>query len=394
MRSLTRGGWTLAIGALVLVSTGRVLGLPELYLLGTTAALAVAVAIVLVHRSPGSLGVERRVRPRRVHLGDQCRVELRLTNAGGRRTPLLTLVDPVEGTSGALMVLAPMAPGELRSAGYRLPTERRGVVQVGPLEAIRTDPLGLASRRHRVSEVSEVTVLPVVEPMGGRVAGGGHDDPMAGAARPASGHSGDEEFATLRSYVIGDDLRRVHWPTSARTGDLLVRQDDPPWQGHLTILLDARSDRIGAEAFEVAVSAAASILNDVALRGDRTRLMFTDGTDTGPTDARSARDLLFEHLALVQRHDGLELPDPPTSDGRSSTGALVLITGSVDPDEIARLAGLHHRYARTQVVLVPSPDAASTGIDPTAGLDLVVLAPGKPFAAAWAAAGPTVRSAS
>ena len=302
------------------------------------------------------------------------------------------------------MLLAPLAPGELRSAGYRLPTERRGLVQVGPLEAIRTDPLGLASRRHRVSDITEVTVLPVVEPMGGRVPGGGHDDPMAGAAHPVAGRSGDEEFATLRSYVVGDDLRRIHWPTSARTGELLVRQDDPPWQGHVTILLDARSDRIGPEAFEVAVSAAASILNDVAIRGDRTRLIVTDGTDTGPTDARSARDLLFEHLALVQRHDGLTLPDPPTADGRSNTGELMLITGQVDQEEIARLAGLRHRYARTQVVLVAGPGTGSGsdtgrfhgtgGGETVGGLDLVVLVPGRPFATAWATAGRTVRSAS
>lgn len=387
MRSLTRAGWALAAGAVTLLAAGRVLGLLELYVLGATAAVAVVLALVLVNRRPPTIEVERQVRPRRVHLGDRCRVELRLTNGGSRRTPVLTLVDPVEGTTGALMVLAPLESGERRSAGYRLPTERRGVIRVGPLTAIRTDPLGLASRSHTIEGVAELTVLPVVESLGGRVPGGGYDDPLAGAARPASGRSGDEDFATLRPYVIGDDLRRIHWPTSARTGDLSVRQDDPPWQGHLTILLDARSERVDAEAFEVAVSAAASILNEVAQRGDRTRLMITDGTDTGPTDARSARDLLLEHLAVVQRHEGFSLPDPPP-DGRSSTGDLVLITGQVDADEVARLSHLRHRFASTQVVLV-GPETASIA---TAGMSVVVLRPGTPFAAAWAAGRAPARS--
>lgn len=381
MRTLTRAGWALATGAVALLAAGRVLGLQELYVLGGAAAAAVVVAVVLVNRPPASLQVERRVRPRRVHLGDQCRVELVITNIGARRTAVLTLVDPVEGTSGALMVLAPLVPGERRSAGYRLPTDHRGVVRVGPLEARRTDPFGLASRRHVVEGEADLTVLPVVETLAGRIPGGGYDDPLAGAARPTSGRSGDEEFATLRPYVVGDDLRRIHWPTSARTGELSVRQDDPPWQGHLTILLDARSERIGPDEFEVAVSAAASILNEVALRGDRTRLIVTDGTDTGPTDARSTRDLLFEHLAVVQRHDGDSLPDPPSTDGRASTGELVFITGQVDPEEIARLSHLRHRYADTQVVVVGTGvDGAMTG----SGLHLVVLTPGVPFAAAWA----------
>jgi uncharacterized protein (DUF58 family) len=389
MRSLTRAGWALATGAVALFCAGRLLGLAELYVLGGVAAAAVVYALVLVNRPPASLRVERRLRPRRVHLGDQCRVEIAMTNTGTRRTPVLTLIDPVAGTGGALMVLAPLEPGERRSAGYRLPTDRRGVTRVGPLDAIRTDPFGLASRHHVVEGEVDLTVLPAIEPIPGRIPGGGHDDPLAGDARPIAGRSGDEEFASLRPYVVGDDLRRIHWPTTARTGQLSVRQDDPPWQGHVTILLDARDDRIGADDFEVAVSAAASILNEVALRGDRTRLIITDGTDTGPADARTARDLLLEHLAVVQRHRGGELPEPPSSDGRSSAGELVFITGSVDTDEVAKLSRLRHRYADTHVVVVGHGAAtAPTG----SGLRTVVLEPGLPFAAAWAPTGQAVGS--
>lgn len=392
MRSLTRAGWAVAVGALALVVTARLLGLVELYVLAATAAAAVVLALVVVRRPPAALTIERTVRPRRAHIGDQCLVDLRVTNGGTRRTPVVTLVDPVEGTNGAILVLAPLGPGESRAAGYRLPTERRGLVQVGPLDAIRTDALGLASRRHRVGGVVELTVLPAVEQLGATFPHGGYDDPLAGAARPSSGRSGDEEFAALRPYVVGDDLRRIHWATLARTGELSVRQDDPQWQGHVTILLDAREHRTDADQFEVAVSAAASVLNAVAERGDRTRLVVTDGTDTGPTDARSTRDLLFEHLAVVERHPGGTLPEPP-ADGRASAGELVFITGSLDADELAHLTHLRHRYATTQVVLVAGRDDELEPLDRlggAAGLEMVVLRPGTPFAVAWAVAAPAL----
>ncbi len=395
MRSLTRSGWAVAVGAVTLLVTARVLGLLELYVLGATAAAAVVLALVVVRRPPADLAIERTVRPRRAHIGDQCLVDLRLANRGSRRTPVVTLVDPVEGTNGAVLVLAPLDPGESRSAGYRLPTERRGLVKVGPLDAIRSDPLGLASRRHRVGSSVELTVLPAIEHLGAAFPQGGFDDPLAGAARPSSGRSGDEEFAALRSYVVGDDLRRIHWATFARTGDLTVRQDDPQWQGHVTILLDAREHRIEADRFEVAVSAAASILNAVAERGDRTRLVVTDGTDTGPTDARSTRDLLFEHLAVVERHAGGTLPEPPT-DGRASTGELVFITGSLDAAELARLTHLRHRYATTQVVLVEPSGRGPELVDrvgAATGFEVVVLRPGVPFAVALARSSPALGAA-
>lgn len=386
MRSMTRPGWALVTLSAALAISARLLGLTELYVLATIAVLAVLVAVILVSRPLPSIAVERVVRPRRVHLGDRCRVELRVTNQSRRPTPLLTLFDPVQGTSGATMVLAPLDPEETRAAGYRLPTERRGIVAVGPLDAVRSDPLGLASRRHRIGAVVELTVLPAIESLGTWSPGGGFDDPMAGAARPTSGPSGDDEFSSLRPYVVGDDIRRIHWPSAARNDELLVRQNDPPWQGHLTVLLDAREGHIGASEFEVAVSAAASVLHAVAERGDRTRLLITDGTDTGPTDARSARDVLLEHLAVVHRHRGADLPEP-APDQRSATGDLLVLTGRVDHDEIARLSFLRHRFATTHVVAF-QPGGTVAGVErlaPVSGIEVVLVPIGTPLRVALGA---------
>lgn len=384
MRSLTRAGWSLLLGALAMALVGRLLGLPELYMLAAIAAALVVVAQISVRRPPPDLLVERVVRPLRIHLGEPCRVELQIKNTGHRRSPVLSLHDPVAGTIGATLALAPLDPGGHRSAGYRLPTERRGVLRIGPLDARRVDPFGLASRHYCVAGLSDLTILPAIELLDGGTARGGLDDPLAGMASQIPGRPGDEDFSSLRPYVVGDDLRRVHWASTARTGELLVRQDDPPWQGHLTVVLDARSDRIGAEAFEMAVSAAASLIHAVALRGDRARLVMTDGTDSGLTDARANQELLLEHLAVVDRHPGSRLP-PPSADRHIRTGRLVLLTGRVEPDDLAHLAHLGHRFATTRVVVFhanTAAEAASTA-PPITGVETLHVTPTTPFSVVW-----------
>lgn len=381
---LTRTGWLVLVASVLTVAAGRVFGLPELYLLGATGVALAVLAVLQVRRPPPDLDVERVIHPRRVHLGSSSRVELRITNRGRRRAPVLRLHDPVAGTIGATVSLAPLDAGEQQAASYRLPTERRGLVEVGPLVAERTDAFGLARRRHAVAGDAALTVLPAIEALGGLATGGGLDDPLAGIAHPVLGSSGDEDFATLRPYVIGDDLRRVHWSSSARVGDLLVRQDDPPWQGHLTVVLDAREDRLDADRFELAVSAAASLVHAVALRGDRARLLVSDGTDTGLLDARAGRDRLLEHLAVVGRHAGGALPTPAL-EGRARSGGVVFIGGPPTADDLGTVHAQRVRYATVRLVVIAPGASGGAGSAPVVGpdVDLVVVEPGTSFGRAW-----------
>jgi uncharacterized protein (DUF58 family) len=386
---VTRSGVVVAVASLLTIGIARALGLPELAVVGTVGLALVLVALVQVRRPLDRLVVTRRVHPERVPRGSTSRVELQITNRGRRRSPVCSLHDPVEGTVGARVTLAPLAAGGHHAASYRLPTERRGLVHVGPLETHLADAFGLARRRHRTAPEAVLTVLPEIEALTGVAGGGGPDDPLAGLAHPVLGASGDEDFAALRPYVVGDDLRRVHWASSARAGDLVVRQDDPPWQGHVTVLVDGRIDRIGPEAFERAVSAAASVVHAVARKGDRVRLVMTDGTDTGLVDARAARATLLEHLALVERHQAADLPEIPV-DGRSRTGALVVVSGPVPPTELEVIRARRGRFAAVRLVVVepsvdgdPAADLPSAG----AGIDLVRIDPATSFPAAWAAAG-------
>ncbi len=373
---VTRPGWLVVVGSVLVVAAGRLFGLPELYLLGATGIALVVVAVVVVRRRAPVLDVERTIHPRQVPLGTSSRVELRITNRGRRRTPVLSMHDPVAGTVGATVSLAPLAPAEKQAASYRLPTEHRGVVRIGPLDAQLTDAFGLARRRFTVAGDAALTVLPAIEDLGGPSTGGGFDDPLAGVVHPVLGSAGDEDFATLRPYVVGDDLRRVHWSSSARADDLLVRQDDPPWQGHVTVLLDARRSHLDAEHFELAVSAAASLLHAVALRGDRARLVITDGTDSGLLDARTGRDTLLEHLAVVDRHPGTDLPQPAV-DGRTRSGGLVLVTGTPVAVDVGILRTLRSRFAAIRVVAIAEDPA------PVPGVEVVAVPDGVSFASAW-----------
>jgi uncharacterized protein (DUF58 family) len=388
---LTRPGWAVLAGSIATLAAGRALALPELYLLGTTGLALVVLAIVLVRRPAPSLQVDRVVHPRRVHLGGRSRVELEVTNTGHRRAPVLVLHDAVAGTVGARVALAPLGAGQVQTAGYRLPTERRGLVRIGPLRAQLTDPFGLARRAGRLVGDTTLTVLPAIEVLSGVMPGSGLDEPLAGVSHPALGSAGNEEFSTLRPYLVGDDLRRVHWASAARSGELLVRQDDPPWQGQLTVLLDAREDRIDGPAFEQAVSAAASLLQAVAERGDRARLLITDGTDTGLVDARTDRETLLERLAVVDRHPGGELADPPLA-GPGRTGGLVVVTGTPTATDRARVAAQQARFAAVRLVTIAARRDAAVGTDRTTGtLEVLPVAAGGSFAAAWALATPIGR---
>ena len=351
-----------------MVGAGRAFGLAEFFVLGATGIGLVVWAVIVVWRSATHLDVERIVHPRRVHLAGYSRVEVRVTNQGPRRSPVLTLLDPVAGTIGARVALAPLESGTTTSASYRLPTERRGIVQVGPLEAQRSDAFGLARRRVVVAGTATLTVLPAIEAIPTFRGGGAADDPLSGAGHPVVGAAGDEDFATLRPYTVGDDLRRVHWASSARAGDLLVRQDDPPWKGHITVLLDGRTDHLNADTFEVAVCAAASLIHAVAAKGDRCRLVITDGTDTGLVDARAAQDTLLEHLARVARHPPCQLQASNTG-ARGRTGALVVMTSAPTAADHAHLRAARNSFAAVHLVVFDPSCAGGPPHDPPAGLD-------------------------
>jgi uncharacterized protein (DUF58 family) len=335
----TRPGWLLVAASLVAFAGGRLLGVLELYVLGAIGIALVAGAVVWVRRPLPALVVDRVVVPPQVPLGEPARAEVRLANPSGRPAPTVLVVDPVEGTVGARLRNPDLAPGEARTLGYRLPSGRRGRLALGPLRLEVVDPFGLARRTRPGAPGASLTVLPRLEPLAAGVRGAsGIDDLVEHGRRPVAAAAVTEDLAALRPYVVGDDLRRVHWRSSARHADLIVRQDEEHHQGLTTLWLDRRVGRLDAEGFERAVSAAASLLHAIARAGDRVRLMDSAGSDSGPVDARSHRAVLLEHLALADQHPDSDW-HPPAHVGSTAGRVVALTGGGPSPELAAALAG-------------------------------------------------------
>ena len=346
----TRQGWLVGLGAAALLGAGRLLGLVELFALGVVAVVLLVGAGLLVASARLELEVGRAVHPARVQVGTTSRVELTVRNRRAGTTPVLRLRDPVSGTRGADLLVAPLGRGERTVAAYRLPTDRRGLVQIGPLEVLVSDPFGLTSLATVAAPLIELTVYPYVHPIAPLPYTTGHD-PLAGARQPNSMGRTGEDFYALRPYVVGDDLRRIHWPSTARHDELLVRQNEQPWQGRTTVLLDVRKAAHTEESLDLAVSAAASIVAATARRHDLIRLVTTGGSESDFAPGSDHIDAIMEHLAVVPASTGGSLRRTVEQMGRRSTGgALVAIVAEVPEDDLRALVRLRPRYGSLTIV--------------------------------------------
>ncbi len=372
MSALTRAGWGLLLTGGAGLVLGWLFGLPEVVIVGLALLLLVGLALATTTLTSLRLEVVRTLHPDRVHAGDASRIDLTVRNTGRRRTPVLRLHDGVTGTPGADLLLAPLERAGRVRASYRLPTRRRGLLTVGPLEVELGDPFGLTEVAVVAAPASTLVVYPAVEAVAAASRSDGADP--HGWRTPGL-QSGGDEFHSLRPYVRGDDLRAVHWRTTARRDELTVRQHERHEQGRTTVLLDTRAPVHTDESFERAVSAAASLLLAAATRGDELRLLTTDGADSGYDAGPAALDAALEHLASVTT----------TSAGTDvrvdHPGTLVAVTTPAGADGLGRPTGPGRRY-----LVVIERTAEDHGGRAAGAPGTIRVAPDQPFSDAWAAA--------
>ncbi len=393
----------MVVGAATLLATGRVFGIFELFVLGTGAAGLAIVGAVTVLRRQVDLDASRSVHPARIHVGADSRVELSVTNRAHRMSPVVAvrdtvaLVPPSGGSADATadsritgrrrqarFLLAPLAAGQQNRASYRLPAERRGIFVIGPLRAEVNDVFGLWSKVTTIAPSIELTVYPAVEVLASAMHSQG-DDPTSGAPRPASVGPTGEDLYGLRPYEVGDDLRRVHWPSTARTGELVVRQLELPWQGRATVLLDVRATAHTDATLEAAVSAAASILAAAWAEGALVRLTTTDGTDSGFAAGHTHYEAVMEHLAVVGpgRADGLEAVVGGLHRAGNGGSLTVVTTAAAPGGDLDGMAGLHGRFATPTIVVVDTPAAPMAPAPPPMGATLLRVTAGSALAPIW-----------
>ena len=378
----TRGGTLTVILAVAAVVFGRIFGLFELFLVGAILVALVVIAVLIVWIRTPALVVSRTITPTRIFAGGVSRADLALINTGRIRTPLMRIEDAVAGTQGAELLMAPLRPKEQARAAYRLPTTRRGRVEVGPLRVVVTDPFGLARSSRLAAGVAELLVYPRVDSISAPPRPSGDDTQFEDRRPTAIGHT-SEDFFALRSYVVGDDLRRVHWPSTARHGELMVRQDELPRHGRVTILLDTRASAAEPPTFEAMVSAAASMVVACRARDDTVRFITTDGIDTGFTHSDETIDPVLDLLALIPQRARGNLAATVELLAQNSSGAFTAIVGRAFPSELDMLAEFGVRFGSSLMVQFtpdPTPLGSRAGVrSPT----MVTVAPGGDFAALW-----------
>ncbi len=375
---MTRAGWGAVLLGVGLVAVGRVFALLEITVVGLALLGLIVVTLLAGVRSRPHLQIARTVQPDRVHVGDTSEVSVEIVNTGRHATPVLRVVDVVEGAGDASVRLAPLAPGTRSRAVYRLPTDRRGLITVGPLEVGHGDPFGLTWRRRTTAGTDLLTVLPRVDDLERVPATSGHD-PLSGRDhRHRLGGVGDDLYA-LRPYVPGDDLRRVSWRATARRDELIVRQDELPWQRRTTVLLDTRSETMDGDVFERAVSAAASVIH--RQQDDLVRLVSPDGYDTGFVAGRVAITAMMEYLAVVTPVPRRSLRGLTERLGQSQGGGTLVLIARLRAQELDLPARLRSRFGavRPVIFLEPGDDPGPIGADP----DAVVVEPFGSFATAW-----------
>jgi uncharacterized protein (DUF58 family) len=287
-------------------------------------------------------------------------------NRGTGSAPLLLIEDQVpSGLSGrARFALRGVEGRGTRDASVTLTAARRGRYEIGPMEVAIVDPFGLARLRHTAVGSTRFIVHPRVEPLAMPRDLGDRRSLSLSTLRQPTGARG-EDFYTLREYVEGDDLRKIHWTSTAKRGRYMIRQEETPWQTRATVLLD---DRDGAHdgfgdlsSFERAVEAAASLVDLYHRSGYGYRLAAAH--DAGVPSAKRSEhwsrclDLLAtigtgraeagEDTALVARLTELEA-------GTTAEASLVVVGGSLGAREAAAITRCRRRFREVTVILFPA----------------------------------------
>ncbi|MGH9057015.1 MAG: DUF58 domain-containing protein [Acidimicrobiales bacterium] len=391
---LTQRGWTLLAVAASMIAAAALFGLQELYPPAAAALVLVAACRLWVGARTWDVRAARHVHPPRVPAGVVARVDVTARNHSRGTSPVVTLRDPFDGGAHLpCLMVAPLGAGEAATATYSLPTCQRGVFQIGPMELEMTDPFGLARAVKVAAPPATLTVHPPVTPIRSRQL-------PADAKRdtrvplPVLGSGGDE-FYGLREYRVGDDLRRVHWVSTARTDELMIRQPENLWKSRLTVTVDLRAHAHGASTLDAVLSAAASIADAGLRSGLDVRLMTTAGLATPYASGHAHRAAILDSLAAARTHPGVGLPDTVRSAGRS--GPMVLVTTDAVSDADLSPFTRPGRPTVTTVVLFergpgePAHGRPEVGKAAPSGPDrssvdanrLVRVTPGSSFQSAW-----------
>ncbi|MFJ9036310.1 DUF58 domain-containing protein [Streptomyces sp. NPDC102406] len=363
----TRGRSFLAAGIAAAICA-YVLGQSDLLRVGLLLAALPLLCAGVLYRTRYRVAGSRRLSPARVPAGSEARVHLRMDNISRLPTGLLMLQDRVPYVLGPRprFVLDRVEAGGRREVSYRVRSDLRGRYPLGPLQLRLTDPFGMCELTRSFATYDTLTVIPRVEPLPPvRLTG---EAKGYGDGRQRSLALAGEDDVIPRGYRYGDDLRRVHWRSTARYGELMVRREEQPQRARCTVLLDTRGAAFqGAgpdSAFEWAVSGTASALVHMLERGFSVRLLTdtgnavpgegTDGFAGASQESADAAGLMMDTLAVVDHSDADTLSAAYDVLRGGNEGLLVAFFGDLDEEQAAVAAKMRQRSGGAVAFLMDS----------------------------------------
>jgi uncharacterized protein (DUF58 family) len=410
---LTLRGWSVALTGIALLVVARVFGSGPVEQLGFALVVLPLIAVAVVRLGKHDLHVTRRTSPERVRAGSKVKVTLEINNRGRGPAPLLLLEDrvPSDVAGRARFALHGVEPKGRRYASYELRPPRRGHYEVGPLTLTSTDPFGLARLERAAAPRASVLVHPRVEPLALPRDLGERRSLALSVLRQPIGAQG-EDFYTLREYTEGDDLRKVHWPATAKRGRYMIRQEETPWHTRATVLFDDRAeahDGIGdASSFERVVEATASIVDLYHRSGYTYRLTGASAPGLGAAKGSPHFNRSLDLLATLRTsgssraepdHDALVARLLEIESSTGGEGTLAVVAGTLSVADAVAITRCRRRFRQVVVVTFPAHRfgtmttkarwAAEQGVVEVvkllgrSGAQAIVLGPEEPLLVGW-----------
>lgn len=314
------------------------------------AALILAIPFILGH---SSIELQRIITPVRVTVGERSLAEMRTTNRTSRRSAAVVIQEQVAGTPTSIDVPA-LGADQSAEFLYALPTDKRGVYPIGPATISRGDPLGLLRRPVGETGVETLWVHPRTIPTKALASGFAKD--LEGPTFDTS-PAGDIAFHTIREYQPGDDVRHVHWMSTARKGTLMVRHYVDNRRPQVTAVVDPTLATGHPWAFEIALEVAGSLGASAILRETQVSVRVGTSALVGHGVAAGIDDLL-DSLSAASAAPGESLEDALASATahEHATSVLVVITCGRDTDELLRLVEPFRRQVQVVVVNIHDDD--------------------------------------
>lgn len=346
---VTGSGWGVLVGVVVGLVLGALFALPEVSMAAVCAGGVFVAGLLQVRFRRLDLSIRRRPDVHRIPVHGTFASELEVTNHGRRRSPPLWVRDTGADLAVVQSNLAPVPPGGGIRLRGRLTPRARGRLRLGPVQVEHADAFALVRREMVYDVVDDILVLPAFWKLGTPDEVLGADHERLGS-RSRVGAAASDDFYALRVFEPGDDLRRVHWPSTARAGEPMVRQYDEPRLGRITVFIDNRQVALSADDFEGAVSAAASVVRLAAPGQILVRLVTAEGFDSGPVTGSFAVDHLMDELAVIAQVDQHELRAALRVIAQEDSGLLACCVGRLTVDEADLLASVVRTFAPAMVI--------------------------------------------